>query len=120
MADGSVTTGGVNYKVTPEYLQQAATDTTNTATEVGDELAQLKTFVMSLEDVWGGIAHNQFTTLMLDFDTYARMLHDALTGIAGGLRGNYANYVESEQTNLNTLTSLGEQVPHPSTGTNFN
>ncbi|MDX6355775.1 MAG: hypothetical protein QOF98_2678 [Streptomyces sp.] len=116
----SVTSGGVTYNVTPEYLQQASSDTTKTAQEIDGELAALKAFVMSLEDVWGGIAHDQFQILMADYDTYAKMLHNSLTGIAGGLQGNYVNYVESEQTNVNTLIGLGEDIPTPSTGTNFN
>jgi WXG100 family type VII secretion target len=120
MSDGSVTSGGVSYKVTPEYLQQASSDTTKTALEIETELAALKAFVASLEDVWGGIAHDQFQVLMADYDTYATMLHNALTGIAGGLQGNYVNYVESEQTNVNTLIALGEDIPAPPTGTNFN
>lgn len=120
MSDGFVSSGGVNYRVTPEYLQQATTDTVNTASDISQGLSELKSFVMSLEDVWGGIAHTQFTVLMNEYDIYASMLHDALTDIASGLQGNYVNYVNSEQENVNNLIALGEDVPTPSTGTNFN
>lgn len=111
MADGFATAGGVNYKVTPEYLQQAVTDTNSTANDVANELSQLQTFIVSLEDVWGGMAHDQFQTLMADFNLYGKMLHDALTDIASGLQGNYVNYVDSEMANLKSLSALGEEVP---------
>lgn len=118
-AEGHVTIGGVNYHVTPEYVAQAATDTNNTASDVHDKLNDLQRYVRSLEDVWGGIARDHFITLMQDYDNYAKMLHDALTHIAGGLQGTYTNYVQSEQQNINNLRALGEDIPSPPTGTNF-
>jgi WXG100 family type VII secretion target len=106
-----VTVGGVTYKVTPEYLANAATTTTNTATEIDNVLAQIRSYVGSLESSWQGIAQQQFQTLMHEYDIYAKMLHDALTDIASGLHGNYVNYTESEQSNLNNLKNLGAAVP---------
>jgi WXG100 family type VII secretion target len=117
--DGSASVGGVNYRVSPEYVAQAATDTRNTADQIATQLAELKAFVVSLEEVWGGMAHQQFNVLMQDYDIYASMLHDALTGIEGGLRGTYTNYVESERQNITNLRALGEDLPTPPTGTNF-
>ena len=60
---------------------------------------------------WQGSAHNAFDTLMNDYDIYARMLHDALTDIASGLRGNYVNYADSEQTNLNNIVTVDLPAP---------
>ncbi|WP_394427732.1 WXG100 family type VII secretion target [Streptomyces sp. SGAir0957] len=120
MADQpSVSVGGVTYRVTPEYLAAASGNTTTTATEIAGKLAELKTYVTSLEASWQGIAHNQFQTLMAEYDIYARMLHDALEGIAKGLQGNYVNYKDSEQQNLNNLAALGEDIPKAPSGTNF-
>lgn len=121
MADQpSVNVGGVTYRVTPEYLANASSNTASTAAEISAQLGQLKAYVASLEASWQGIAHNQFQTLMAEYDIYARMLHDALEGISKGLQGNYVNYEESEQQNLNNLASLGEDLPKAPSGTNFN
>lgn len=108
------TVGGVTYQVTPEYLADAATSCGSTASEVQTQLSQLRTFVTGLEDVWRGIAHDQFTTLMAEFDTYSAMLHDALIDIGNGLEGNYVNYVNSEVQNIKNLNALGEDIPIPS------
>jgi WXG100 family type VII secretion target len=120
MADQpSVNVGGVTYRVTPEYLANASSNTASTAAEIAAQLAGLKTYVTSLETSWQGIAHNQFQTLMAEYDIYARMLHDALEGISKGLQGNYVNYGESEQQNLTNLAALGEDLPKGPSGTNF-
>ncbi|MFI7354879.1 WXG100 family type VII secretion target [Streptomyces avidinii] len=120
MADQpSVSIGGVTYRVTPEYLANASSNTMSTAVEISGQLSDLKTYVSSLEASWQGIAHNQFQVLMAEYDIYARMLNDALEGIAKGLQGNYVNYKDSEQQNVNNLIALGADVPSPSTGTNF-
>ncbi|KIF67436.1 CFP-10-like protein [Streptomyces sp. AcH 505] len=111
--------GGVTYRVTPEYLANASSNTASTAAEIAAQLGELKTYVTSLETSWQGIAHNQFQTLMAEYDIYARMLHDALEGISKGLQGNYVNYEDSEQQNLNNLASLGEDLPKAPSGTNF-
>lgn len=112
MANGpSVTAGGVTYQVTPEYLASAASDTSNTAEQIRSELAQLKSYVASLEESWKGIAHNRFVALMAEYDTLSAMLHDALTGISSGLHGNYVNYKDSEQQNLSNLVNIETAMP---------
>ncbi|MER6252747.1 WXG100 family type VII secretion target [Streptomyces sp. NPDC001584] len=120
MADQpSVSIGGVTYRVTPEYLANASGNTMSTAVEISGQLSELKAYVSSLEASWQGIAHNQFQMLMDEYDIYARMLNDALEGISKGLQGNYVNYKESEQQNVNNLITLGVDLPKPATGTNF-
>ncbi|CAG6394678.1 WXG100 family type VII secretion target [Streptomyces cocklensis] len=116
---GSTTVGGVHYTVTPEYLAQARTDTINTAQRIEQQLAQLKSYVQQLESAWGGVARETFLVLMQDYDIYSRMLHDALTDIASGLQGTYVNYTQSEAQNINNLRALGEDLPAPPSGTNF-
>jgi WXG100 family type VII secretion target len=111
MADPSVSIGGVTYRVTPEYLSQAATSTDNTAAEIDIILAQIRSYVVNIEASWQGVAQQTFQTLMAEYDIYARMLHDSLTDIASGLRGNYVNYTDSEQTNINNLRSLDASLP---------
>jgi WXG100 family type VII secretion target len=111
---GTTTMGGVTYRVTPEYLANAATSTDNTASEIDTILAQVRSYVVNLEASWQGVAYNTFQTLMAEYDIYAKMLHDSLTDIAAGLRGNYVNYTESEQTNINNLQSLDASLPNGS------
>jgi WXG100 family type VII secretion target len=103
--------GGVTFRVTPEYLAQSATSTDNTAAEIDTILAQIRSYVMSLEASWQGIAQQTFQTLMAEYDVYAKMLHDSLTDIASGLRGNYVNYDASERANINNLKSLDASLP---------
>ncbi|GAA0370676.1 WXG100 family type VII secretion target [Actinoallomurus spadix] len=107
----SLTVGGVTYHVTPEYLATAASDTSNTAEQISTQLAELKTYVNSLEAVWKGIAHNRFVSLMAEYDILANMLHDALTGISSGLQGNYVNYKDSEQQNITNLGNIEAAMP---------
>jgi WXG100 family type VII secretion target len=110
MAD-STTVGGVTYWVTPQALTDAATNTDRTAAEIDAILGTIRNYVMSLEASWQGVAYNTFQTLMQEYDIYARMLRDSLTDIASGLRGNYVNYSESEQTNISNLRSLDGSLP---------
>ncbi|RDD83926.1 WXG100 family type VII secretion target [Streptomyces parvulus] len=119
MAEPSVSVGGVTYRVTPEYLAEASVNAATTATEISGQLADLKSYVTSLEASWQGIAHTQFQTMMAQYDIYARMLNDALEGISRGLQGNYVNYKDTEQQNLLNLESLGEDIPKVPSGTNF-
>jgi WXG100 family type VII secretion target len=105
------TIGDVTYRVTPEYVQNAAISTEATAQEIDLILGQIRAYVTSLESSWQGMAHTTFQTLMSEYDVYARMLHDSLTGMASGLRGNYANYTETEQRNIENLRALDATLP---------
>ncbi|MEV6536987.1 WXG100 family type VII secretion target [Streptomyces sp. NPDC051639] len=116
---GSTVSGGVHYKVTPEYLSSARSDTYNTADTISGQLTELKSYVTSLEETWGGVAHATFNTLMQEWNVYASMLHDALVDIGKGLDGTYVNYVGSEEQNIKTLQGLGADLTAPSGGTNF-
>jgi WXG100 family type VII secretion target len=109
--DPSVTMGGVTYRVTPEYLAGASADTTNTAAQIEAQLAAIKSYVYSLQESWGGIAHDRFVLLMADYDILSRKLHNALIGIASGLQGNYVNYSGSEETNIVNLNNVQAGMP---------
>lgn len=110
-SDPSVTMGGVTYRVTPEYLANAATDTSAAASDIRAWLDEIKTYVNSLEAVWGGITHDRFVALMNEYDLLAKMLHDALTDISSGLHGNYINYRDSEERNLTNLQNIEANMP---------
>ncbi|MGW1726751.1 WXG100 family type VII secretion target [Streptomyces sp. NPDC002306] len=95
-----------DFKVTPEMVSQAATSCDTTAGEIQGQLADLKSYVVNLEGWWQGIAQDTFQALMQEYDIYSRMLHDALTDIASGLRGNYVNYTDAEQQNIASINAI--------------
>ena len=100
----------VAFKVTPEYVANAATSCDNTANEIQTQLAALKSYVTTLEAEYKGITATQFQTLMIDWDTYAQMLHNALIDIGSGLKGNYVNYTQTEDQNLANLRNINGVV----------
>lgn len=104
------------FQVTPEYLSQASAACTNTAQDVQDQLAALKSYVVNLENEWQGIAAGTFQNLMAEYDLCAASLNQALTGIASGLQGNWGNYTENEQTNLKNISAIQAGLPSPKLG----
>ncbi|MGW7425379.1 WXG100 family type VII secretion target [Streptomyces sp. NPDC054813] len=100
-----------DFKVTPEQISLAATSCDSTAAEIQGQLSDLKTYVVNMEGWWQGIAQDTFQALMQEYDIYSRMLHDALTDIAGGLRGNYVNYTDSEQQNITSINNIEAGLP---------
>lgn len=105
------TPGGNQFTVTPEQVQAAAQSANATAENIEQQLTALKNYVVSLEGQWKGMAAGAFTSLMADYDIYAQMLHQALTGIGSGLQGNYVNYSQSEEQNITNLQSVGGTIP---------
>ncbi|MEK8143047.1 WXG100 family type VII secretion target [Streptomyces sp. M10(2022)] len=67
--------------------------------------------MINLEASWQGVAAVTFQGLMQEYDIYSKMLHDALTDIGSGLRGNYVNYADSEQANLNAIKAIQTGMP---------
>jgi WXG100 family type VII secretion target len=100
-----------NLLVTPQMISDAATSCDTTASDITGELAALKSYVVELQGIWHGVASLQFNQLMTDFDIYARMLHNSLTDIAQGLRGNYVNYVDTEEANIRSLVAVNGDIP---------
>jgi WXG100 family type VII secretion target len=101
-----------DFHVTPELVRQAAGDCTGTAYEIDAQLGALRSYVVSLEGVWRGIAQDTFQELMHDYDVYARMMHDALTDIATGLTTNEFHYTDTEAANIRNLQSV-DGAPMP-------
>jgi WXG100 family type VII secretion target len=104
------------FKVTPEDVANAATSCTNTAGEVQEQLASLRTYVVGVEDWWQGIAAGTFQSLMVEYDACAASLNNALTGIANGLRGNWSNYTENEQANTTNINNIQAGLPPQNLG----
>src|SRR5579871_1705730 len=89
---------GSGFKVTPEDVAAAAAYIDGQAADIDGKISALGSYVAGLATYWQGSAHQAFETLMADYRTYALMLHNALTDIASGLRGNYVNYSTAEKS----------------------
>jgi WXG100 family type VII secretion target len=95
-----------DFKVTPDVISAAAQSCNTTADDVANSLASLRSYVVGLENSWQGIAQNTFQDLMLEYDRYSQMLHQALVDIGSGLQGNYVNYTEAEAANIQSIDGI--------------
>lgn len=107
MSSGS----GVTFGVAPEDVHAVADQCQATADEIAAQLSSLKTYVGNLETQWSGQAPATFNTLMADWDIYASMLHQALTGIGQGLHTNGWNYAQSELADANSPQQVNAALP---------
>lgn len=103
-----MTTG---YDVTPQQVLQGATDTAGVASDIENGLAYLRKFVASLRGSWQGAAQASFDELMAQWDADAKSLHDALTGIADGLKATYDSYSGGEHANLTVIKQVTAAMP---------
>lgn len=94
------------YNVTPQYLATAAANCHTSAAEIQGELSALRSYVEGLGASWLGLASGTFQQMMIDFQAYARNLHDALDNIGNGLQGNFVNYVAMEEANIALLKPI--------------
>jgi WXG100 family type VII secretion target len=102
--------------ITPQMLADGNKNCTTTAANIDGQLAGLRAYVSDLATLWLGVSSQQYVSLMTDYDTYGRMLHDALTGIADGLQGNFHNYTTTEATNESTLLTVNGSIPGANLG----
>jgi WXG100 family type VII secretion target len=101
----------VQFGVDPAQVAAVAQQCQTTADEVAAQLGILKNYVLDLETQWHGIASQTFQALMTDWDIYASMLNQALTGIGQGLAGNWHNYTGSEQASIHSLQTVNGSLP---------
>jgi WXG100 family type VII secretion target len=99
------------FKVTPEVLNDAANSCHATADEISSQLAVLRSYVGGLQGHFTGGTADTFQKLMIDYDVFAKMLHNALEDIGQGLRGNYVNYTEGENQNIASLVPIAGDIP---------
>ncbi|HET6964778.1 MAG TPA: WXG100 family type VII secretion target [Acidimicrobiales bacterium] len=83
--------------VTPEQLQQISAQLTSGAGEVESILSQLAGYVSPLQGDWVGQAQARFESLWSEWQTSARNLHEALTGIAQLTQQAGSAYESNEQ-----------------------
>jgi WXG100 family type VII secretion target len=105
MADGN------GILVTPQYISEAAGQCNTTADELSARLDALKRWVIDLQQRWKGVASDQFSRLMTDYDIFAKMLHNSLVDIGSGLQGNFVNYTDTENANLAGLVNVNGSIP---------
>jgi WXG100 family type VII secretion target len=103
--------GMKGYRITPEEMRNMSHQTLQTAEGIQTQLNALRLFVTDLEHQWHGVASGTFNALMADWDIYAHMLHQSLVGISDGLKGNYVNYTNSEESNISNLRTVHGQLP---------
>ena len=102
-----------DFRATPQDIANASTSCNSTAANVQEQLASLKTYVIGMENWWQGVASTTFQELMQEYDTYSTMLHNALADIGSGLNGNFVNYHESEQANVNSINLIQNELGLP-------
>jgi WXG100 family type VII secretion target len=102
---------GFDFRVLPDDVVAAASNCDATAGNLQTQLAALKSYVVGLEAQWQGIAAQTFAALMADYDTFSIMLNNALTDIGSGLRGNYVNYTDAENSNISSLQQVHGEIP---------
>lgn len=93
--------------VTPEYVLNAAGSCDATAADMDGRLASIRSFVVGLEETYHGVAADQFTVLMGDFDRSAKQLHQTLVAIGQNLRVNAGNYRDTEGANTGIFLQAG-------------
>lgn len=102
--------------ITPQMLMDGRTSCISTADQIAQELASLRNYVSELAAQWLGVSSQQYVNLMADYNSYGQMLHDALTGIADGLQGNFHNYTTAESTIESQLLTVNGSIPGANLG----
>jgi WXG100 family type VII secretion target len=84
-------------QVTPEQLSEASTKLTTGAQTIDSTLAQLASQIAPLGSEWQGVAQQRFEQLWQEWQTSAKNLHEALTGIAQLTMQASQSYETTEQ-----------------------
>lgn len=93
--------GGI--QVTPEQLASASQQLTSGAANIDNILNQLRSQVSPLQDSWKGMAQGKFEQLWTEWQTSAKQLHEALTGIAQLTSQASQTYADAEQQIASTF-----------------
>jgi WXG100 family type VII secretion target len=94
-----------SISVTPEQLQEISNQLTSGAGEVESILQTLAGYVSPLQSDWVGTAQGRFESLWIEWQTSARNLHEALTGIAQLTNQAGQSYATNEQSIAATFRS---------------
>jgi 6 kDa early secretory antigenic target len=85
------------FQVTPEALAGVSSQLSSGASNIDQMLNTLRAQVSPIRDSWKGSANQSFEALWTEWQTSARQLHEALTGLAH-LTGQASQaYAQTEQ-----------------------
>ncbi len=87
-----------NILVTPEQLQNTATQLQAGAANIESILGQLENQVAPLQSEWQGVAQARFQELWAEWQRSSRGIQEALHGIAQLTQSAGANYQDTEST----------------------
>ena len=85
--------------VTPQALDNAASDTDAVAGQIEGQLNDLHTYLRPLVATWTGQASTDWQSLQQKWDTSADDLNTVLREIASALRQSAETYTSGENTN---------------------
>ena len=85
--------------VTFGAINEAAMDTDSIATQIAQQLSDLKTYLAPLVATWSGEASTDFQALQSKWDASANDLQQILRQISQSLRTAGDNYLTTERTN---------------------
>jgi ESAT-6 family protein len=85
--------------VTPSALAEGAADTDNVASQIDQQLSDLRTYIAPLVATWDGTAAMDYQALQNRWTTNLADLNTVLRQIANALRIAEQNYNSCESTN---------------------
>jgi WXG100 family type VII secretion target len=94
-----------SIRVTPEQLQSISGQLNSGAASIDGTLSQLANQVAPLGSDWAGPAQARFESLWQEWQTGARQVHEALTGIAQITAQASTTYADTEQQIASTFNT---------------
>ena len=94
------------YQTTPEEMQRAATQVHQTNEQVQARLSQLQGQLGPLASAWQGEAATAFHGLMERWNTDAKQLNQALSGIGEAIQTSGRSYQQAEEAHKQSMSSI--------------
>lgn len=91
--------GDGHVLVTFGSINEAAMDADSIATQIAQQLSDLKSYLAPLVGTWSGEASTEFQALQAKWDASATDLNQVLRQISQSLRTAGDNYLKTERTN---------------------
>lgn len=91
--------GDGHMQVTFAAVNEAAMDTEGVASQIAQQLADLKAYLAPLVASWSGEASGDFQAIQAKWDSSAADLHQVLRQISQSLRTAGDNYSNTERAN---------------------
>jgi 6 kDa early secretory antigenic target len=91
--------GDGHIQVTFGAVNEAAMDTDSIASQIAQQLGDLKTYLAPLVASWSGEASSDFQALQAKWDASANDLNQVLRQISQSLRSAGDNYLNTERSN---------------------